>query len=98
MPPGVPASRLFTNPQTSSTQAAMKVRTPLGSRFLPPTLSRFIHRVAEIRQPMSRFMARAAALLGPLPAFFSSRFFRKPPTPRRWLRPHWPRKPEGLKR
>jgi len=97
MPPGVPASRFFTKPQTSSTQAAIKVRTPPGSRLLRPTLSRFIHRVAEIRQPMSRFMTRAAALLGPLPAFFSSRFFTKPPTPPRRLRRDWPRKPDGPK-
>lgn len=99
MPPGAPASRFFKNRQTSSsTQAATKVPTPPDGRFLPPTLSRFIHRVADIRQPMSRFMTRAAALLGPLPAFFASRFFTKPPTPPRRLRRDWPRKPDGPKR
>ena len=41
---------------------------------------------------------RTAALLPPLPAFFSSRFFTKPPTPPRQLRRDWPRKPDGPKR
>jgi len=31
-----------------------------------------------------------AALMPPIPAFFSSRFFSKPRAPPRHLRPHWP--------
>jgi hypothetical protein len=90
--PGIPASRFLAKPQTSSTQTATEARTPSGSRLVRPKPSRFINQVAKVRQPISRFMARAAALLT-LPAFFSSRFFTKPPTPPRQLRRDWPRKP-----
>ncbi len=63
---------------------------------LPATEAEPLHQqVAQVRSPISRFMARAAALLPPLPDFFSSRFFTKPPTPPRRLRPHWPRNPDG---
>jgi hypothetical protein len=95
--PGIRASRFLTNPQTPPTQAAINAGTPTSSRFLQPELSGFIKQVSKVRAPISRFMTRTAALLPPVPEFFSSRFFGKPPTPPRQLRRGWPRKPDGPK-
>jgi hypothetical protein len=100
MPPMPKAfsSRFLAKPATSPVEAVSTPRTPDHSRFLPPKIvSRFINQVAQARpQIVSRFLKSIAALMPPMPDIFSSRFFSKPRTPPRHLRPHWPRgKPRG---
>jgi hypothetical protein len=88
----------LTNPTTPPEQAVTTPRTESSSRFLPrKMLSRFIHQVAHTRpQTITRFLKRMAALMPPIPAPFSSRFFSKPRAPPRHLRPHGPNgKPKG---
>jgi len=71
---------------------------------LRPKLSRFFNQVAKrVRPPVSRFIGGAAALMPPLPSFFSSRFLphipsrflAKPPKPPRRPSGDWPRKPDS---
>jgi hypothetical protein len=94
--PDVFSSRFFTKPRTPSPQGATSPRTVSSSRFLRPKLSRFFNQVAQVRPRISRFLKDTAALMPPMPDIFSSRFFTKPPTPPRHLRPHWPPgKPRG---
>jgi hypothetical protein len=92
------SSRFLAKQTAPPVEAVATSHTESGSRFLPPKiLSRFIHQVARARpQIITRFLKSMAALMPPMPALFSSRFFSKPPTPPRHLRPHWPRgKPRG---
>jgi hypothetical protein len=92
------SSRFSTNPTTPPVETVTTPAKESGSRFLPrKILSRFIHQVAHTRpQIITRFLKSMAALMPPIPALFSSRFFSKPRAPPRHLRPHWPRdKPKG---
>jgi hypothetical protein len=96
--PDVLSSRFLEKPATPPVEAVTTPRTHSGSRFLPrKMLSRFIHQVAHTRpQIITRFLKSMAALMPPIPALFSSRFFSKPRAPPRHLRRHWPNgKPKG---
>ncbi len=86
------SSRFLAKPTTPPVEAVSTPHTPDHSRFLPQKIvSRFIHQVAQARpQIISRFLKSMAALMPPIPAIFSSRFFSKPRPPPRHLRPHWP--------
>jgi hypothetical protein len=86
------SSRFLAKPAASLVETVTTPAKESGSRFLPrKILSRFIHQVAHVRPRFSRFVKGIAALVAPIPGFFSSRFFSKPHTPPRHLRPHWPR-------
>lgn len=96
--PDVFSSLFLTKPTAAPVQAVATPRAEGGSRFLPrKILSRFIHQVAHTRpQIITRFLKSMAALMPPIPALFSPRFFSKPRPPPRHLRPHWPNgKPKG---
>ena len=88
--PDVFSSRFFTKPTTPSVEPVTTPRTVSASRFLPSKmLSRFLNHTAPTRpQMLSGFLKGMAAFI---PDIFSSRFFTKPRTPPRHLRPHWPR-------
>ena len=73
---------------------AAPTHTLSGSRFLRPKLSRFFNQVAQVRPRISRIVEGAAALMPPMPDFFSSMFYTKPRTPPPGSRHHtahaWP--------
>jgi hypothetical protein len=95
--PDIFASMFYTKPRPISPQAASRPRTASDSFFLQPKmLSRFFNHAAQVPPRTSGAMKGTAALQPPMPDIFSSKFFSKPPTPPRNLRPHWrPGKPRG---
>lgn len=90
--PDMFSSRFLAKPAISSAKAVTTSRTAGDSRFLSPKmLSRFIHQVAQAPpRIISRFVKGIAALMPLMPDIFASRFFSKPRTPPRRLRPQWP--------
>jgi len=96
--PDIFSSRFLARPRTPPVEPVTTPRTVSHSRFLPSKMpSRFLNQPAPTRpRIITRFLKRMAALISPVPDFFASRFFTKPRTPPRHLRPHWPRgKPRG---
>jgi hypothetical protein len=95
--PDIFSSMFYTKPRTPPAEAVTTPGTAGHSRFLSPKkLSRFFNEAAQPRPRTSGSMKGNAALTPPMPDFFSSIFFSKPPKPPRHLRPHWPPgKPRG---
>ena len=95
--PDIFASIFYTKPRPPPPQAASKSRTASDSIFLQPKmLSRFFNQAALVPRRTSDSMKGTAALQPPMPDIFSSKFYTKPTTPPRNLRPHWrPGKPRG---
>jgi hypothetical protein len=95
--PDIFSSMFYTKPRTPPAKDVTTPRTSGRSRFLPPKmLSRFFNKAAQAPPRTSGTVKGTAALMPPMPDFFSSIFFSKPPKPPRHLRPHWPPgKPRG---
>lgn len=96
--PYISSSRFLAKPAAPPVATVTTPHTQSVSRFLPrKILSRFIHQITHTRPKIvTRFLKSMAALIPPIPALFSSRFFSKPRPPPRHLRPHWPHeKPKG---